>query len=945
MAPALPSGTVTFLFTDIEGSTKLLQHLGDTYATILGEHQALVRQAFAEHGGVEIDTAGDGFFVAFPTAPAAVAAAAAATRALAAHSWPQGVALLVRMGLHTGSPQLVGDRYVGLDVHRAARIAAAGHGGQILLSEATRGLAEHALPAGAALRDLGAHRLKDLQHAEHLYQLVLPDQPSDFPPLRSLDAHPHNLPVQPTPLLGREEVLAAVCARLQREEVRLVTVTGPAGIGKTRLALQVAAELINTFPDGIWFVRLSRLTDPALVVPTIAQTLGLFEAGSQPIAEALRARVADKHLLLVLDNFEQVVEAAGAMARLLESAPRLKLVVTSQMPLHLRGEREYPLVPLPLPDPAHMPPPDQLSQYAAVALFIERARDARPDFTATTANAPAIAEICARLDGLPLAIELAAARVKLLPPEALLGRLSSQLKLLTGGARDLEERQQTMRSAIAWTHDLLSPAEQMLFRRLAVCSGGCTLEAAEAICAAPEGTAPLELDPLDGLGSLIDKSLLQQREEGGEPRFGMFQVIREYALEQLEASGEADAASQAHFAYYLNLGDRFLQAEQSTWSTLEMQGWFARIGREHDNFRVALGWARKRAVEGRQSGGAGDRGAASALEAGLRLAGDLLWFWLTRGHLAEGRSWAETFLALDTTDPSETIAQPSEIAETDREALHVRARALHAVGLMARLQGDLDQARTALERSGALYRAIDDRWCISGNLANLGFIAETQDDLARATELYEESLAIGQAENGPLGGMDALTNLAALALTTGDLDLAQARSEEALSLSLQVGQFDDQASSLAVRALIACRRGQLERAAPSARKALELWWATGDVRRISEGLEVCAIVLTARGQAEGGREERAERAAQLLGAAAALRQRIGWRRQIGVPPREDVETAVAEAQETLGAERWATAYAAGQALLLEDAYVEALKVSFYSAILPDIVYTVANRRK
>ncbi len=580
-----------------------------------------------------------------------------------------------------------------------------------------------------------------------------------------------------------------------------------------------------------------------------------------------------------------------------------------------------------------------------MALFVARARDARPDFAVTAANAPAIAESCARLDGLPLAIELAAARVKLLPPEALLGRLSSRLKLLTGGARDLEERQQTMRSTIAWTHDLLSPKEQVLFRRLAVFSGGWTLDAAAAICIAPEGAEPPELDLLDGVGSLIDKSLVQQREEGGEPRFGMLGVIREYALERLAASGEADALSQAHLAYYLNLGDQFLQAENATWSTVEMQGWFDRIGREHDNFRVALGWARTRATEAQQLGEAGDPEATSALEAGLRLAGDLLWFWLTRGHLAEGREWAETLLALDAPDASDTGTHMGEIATADREALQVRARALHAVGLLARLQGNVDQARAALERSGALCRAIGDRRSMSGNLLNLGFVAETQGDPARATALYEESLAIAQAEFGPLGGMYVLTNLAALALTAGDLDLAQARSEEALTLSLQAGELDVQATSLAVRSLVACRRGQLERAAASARKAEELFWATGDVRRNSIGLEVCAIVLTSRGQAEGGRAERAERAARLLGAAAAERERIGMRRPMELPTREDVEAAVAEARATLGAERWAAAFAAGRALSPEEAFAEALKVGPYSAVLPDIAHTIVNRRK
>ena len=411
----LPKGTVTFLFTDIEGSTKLLQRLGADYARTLGEHQALLRAAWAAHGGAEIDTAGDGFFVAFPSAPQAVAAAADATRALAAHPWPTDAALRVRIGLHTGAPQLVGDHYVGIDVHHAARIMAAGHGGQILLSEATRTLCEHALPDGATLRALGARRLKDLREPEPLYQVALDGLPADFPPLRTLDSHPHNLPVEPTPLLGREDQLAALAALVRRDGVRLVTLTGPGGIGKTRLAVQVAAEVMEDFPDGVWLVRLSRLTDPGLVIPTIAQTLGLREQGSQSLAALLRAHVADKRLLLLLDNFEQVVGAAGEVAALLADGSGLKLLVTSRLPLRVRGERVQAAPPLPLPAAKRLPPLEQLTQYAAVALFIERAQAAQDTFTVTAANAPVIAQICAQLDGLPLAIELAAARVRVRP--------------------------------------------------------------------------------------------------------------------------------------------------------------------------------------------------------------------------------------------------------------------------------------------------------------------------------------------------------------------------------------------------------------------------------------------------------------------------------------------------------------------------------------------------
>jgi class 3 adenylate cyclase len=411
MPSDLPTGTVTFLFSDIEGSTQLLQRLGSDYARVLGEHQALLRAAFVAYGGVEVDTQGDAFFVAFPTAPAALAAAAQVTQALAAHAWLEGSAVRVRIGLHSGTPQLVGDHYVGLDVHRAARIAAAGHGGQVLLSEATYGLVEDELPDGVTLHDLGAHRFKDLQHAEHLHQLVLPGLPADFPPLKTLDARLNNLPVQPTPLLGREETLTAVCALLRREGTRLVTLTGPGGIGKTRFSIQVAAEVLDDFPDGAWFVRLSRLTDPGLVLPTVAQSLGVPEMGGQSIAATLRTHLRDKRLLLVLDNFEQVVAAAPRLVEWLAAAPQLHILVTSRAGLRVRGEHEYAVSPLALPaDHDHLPARDQLSRIAAVALFVARARAVHADFQLTEANAPAVAAICARLDGLPLAIELAAAQ-------------------------------------------------------------------------------------------------------------------------------------------------------------------------------------------------------------------------------------------------------------------------------------------------------------------------------------------------------------------------------------------------------------------------------------------------------------------------------------------------------------------------------------------------------
>src|SRR6266704_3003150 len=551
----VPKGTITLLFNDIEGSTLLLQQLGEQYSRVLAECRQLLRTAFQRFEGYEVDTQGDACFFAFARATDAVSAAVAAQRALASHAWPEGAAVRVRVGLHTGEPQPTADGYVGLDVHLAARLMSVGHGGQVLLSQTTRHLVEHTLPDGVSLRDLGEHRLKDLQQQSHLFQLVIAGLPDDFPPLLTLDIHPHNLPVQPTPLIGREREVAAVQQLLLREDVRLLTLTGPGGSGKTRLGLHVAAELSDHFTDGIYFVNLAPISDAELVVPTVAQTLGVKESSTQSMAEQLQAFLQAKLLLLVLDNFEQVVSAACILSDLLARCPDLKLLVTSRTVLHLAAEHEFAVPPLSLPDLNHLPDLVTLSQYEAVALFIARAQALKPEFQVSNTTAPAVAEICARLDGLPLAIELAAARIKLLPPPALLARLGQRLEVLTIGARDVPARQQTLRDTIAWSYQLLDAAEQ----RLSVFAGGCTLQAVEAIGAVFGDTTG---QVFERVASLIDKSMLQQTEEKGEePCLLMLETIREYGQVCLQASGEEEVIRHAHAAYYLRLSET---AEQET---------------------------------------------------------------------------------------------------------------------------------------------------------------------------------------------------------------------------------------------------------------------------------------------------------------------------------------------------------------------------------------------
>ena len=535
---APPSGTVTFLFTDIEGSTRMWEREARAMRSALARHDEILKEAIETNGGFVFKTIGDAFCAAFSNVSDALEAAISAQRALLAEEWDEESLIRVRMTLHAGAAEERGGDYFGPPLNRVARLLSVGHGGQTLLSLSAQELVRDQLPVDVELRDLGEHRLKDLARPERVFELLTPDLPADFPPLRTLESRPNNLPMQPTPLVGREREVEDIRGRLLAAEVRLLTLTGPGGTGKTRLALQAAADLLDEFEDGVFFVALATLTDPTLVASTVAQALDVRESGDQTLIEGVKDYLKDKRLLLVLDNFEQVLEAAPLAGELL-SAPRLKVLATSRIPLGVYGEHEYAVPPLSVPDPKRLPGLETLSQYEAVRLFIERARAAKADFAVTNENAPAVAEICARLDGLPLAIELAAARVKLLPPSAMLGRLGRRLKLLTGGARDLPERQRTLRGAIEWSHTLLDEGEKTLFARLAIFSGGRTLEAVETVCDA-EGDLPV--DAFEGVSSLLDKSLLRQ-EEGPEeePRFVMLETIHEYEREaRTERRGRGD---------------------------------------------------------------------------------------------------------------------------------------------------------------------------------------------------------------------------------------------------------------------------------------------------------------------------------------------------------------------------------------------------------------------
>jgi predicted ATPase/class 3 adenylate cyclase len=650
----LPTGTVTLLFTDIEGSTRLLQRAGDAYAGLLDQHRRLLAEAFRRHGGRIVDSAGDAFFVAFGSAKDAAAAAEDAQRALAAHQWPNGEELRVRIGLHTGEPQVVDGRYVGLDVHHAARVMAAGHGGQVIMAETTRALLDDA----THVRDLGEHRLKDLSRPQRLYQLELAGLSSAFPPLKTLDNRPTNLPVQPNALIGRERQLNEAGELLLREDLRVLTLTGPGGAGKTRLALQLAADAVDEFRDGVFFVSLAAICDWELVVPTVGRTLGLRERPGETMFETLADYLKDRQMLLVLDNFEQVLAAAPPVSGLSATAPGLRLLITSRTPLRLTAERTYAVPPLELPE--------------SVRLFTERAQAAAADFSARNGEGEAVEEICRRLDGLPLAIELAAPRVRTLPPQALLRRLDQRLKLLTGGAQDADERQRTLRATIEWSYELLPAAERVLFARLACCVGGCRLDAADWLC---DHDGALDgLDVLDGLDSLVEKSLLRRRiDADDEPRFWMLETIREYAFERLEAADGTDELRQLHASWYADAAEQ-LDAESRTADQSEV---FARVDDEYANFRAVIEFARER----------GDG------ELMLRLATALWGFWVTRGYASGGTRALEGALELSGRRPARALVGLCALKILSGSGDDLRAAAQEALEACEELGDDYSLAQ------------------------------------------------------------------------------------------------------------------------------------------------------------------------------------------------------------------------------------------------------------
>jgi predicted ATPase/class 3 adenylate cyclase len=937
-----PTGTVTFLYTDIEGSTRRWeQHPAEMKAAV-ERHDAILRRTIEAHGGVVFRTMGDAFCASFPIAPDALVSAIDAQRVLHDEPWSEVTGpIKVRMALHTGIGEVRDGDYVGPPLNRVARLVSAGHGGQVLVSRTTYDLVSDTLPPGATLRDMGEHRLKDLQHPEQIFELALPDLPADFPPLKTLDIRPNNLPVQRSPLVGREAELATVQRLLLRNDTGLLTLTGAGGIGKTRMALQVAAELIDKFQDGVFFVSLAHITDPTLVAPAIAQALNIKEDAGRSLTADLADYLSDKQLLLVLDNFEQVLKAVSVASALLAAAPRLKVLATSREVLHLKGEQEFNVPPLRMPDLTRLPAAQALSQYDAVALFIQLARLVRPDFQVTNETAPAIAEICYRLDGLPLAIELAAARIRLLTPQAMLARLASRLRLLTGGARDLPERQQTLRSTLQWSYDLLQPAEQQLFRRMTVFVGGCTLEAAEAVCgpgagnsSSPQPPAPSPLsDVLDLVASLVDKSLVRQEVDAdGEPRFVMMETIREYGTELLESTGsdEAELLRRAYAEYYLAIA-RASMAGILT-GTGDNSGrsqsmWLHQLTVEHDNLTAALDWAIAR------------RDAGMALD----FAGDLWWFWRTAGYHSEGVTKLREVLPLagDVADSAPTASRANVLLgisslawtagdfataasyaeqsaaifrELGEEWTWAYGYALVNVGASLGFAGNREAARAAVDEGIAALRSAGNKWALATGLFDQGMTASATGEYAEARTYLEEGRALSR-EVGNLFTLSQLSN------TLGDVlrilgEYAQARGpyEEALSLYRQLNLWNDIPATTHNLGYVALAEHDIQRARELFVEALNSQIAYKNALGISECLAGLAGVA--------GAEERPERAARLFGAADALREASGHTMWPAEKVDYDRNLAVARAQ--LDQPSWDAAYSAGRALTMEQAIEYAL---------------------
>jgi predicted ATPase/class 3 adenylate cyclase len=928
----LPQGTVTFLFTDIEGSTRLVQDLGPAYRDVLERHQSLLRDAFSR--GVEVGTEGDSFFVAFASATDAVAAAAAGQLALAAEAWPEGHPVRVRMGLHTGQANPGADGYVGYDVHRAARIAAAGHGGQVLLSESTHSLVRHDLPDGVTVRDLGPHRLKDLTTPERISQLVVGGLDDDFPALRTLDSSRTNLPAQLTSFVGRERELGELQALARAH--RLVTVIGTGGTGKTRLMLQASAELVGEQADGVWLVELAPISDPEMIVQAVARGLGIREDAGRPLMDTVVDFLRTKSLLILLDNCEHLIGTCAELAeQVLASSSGVSLVASSREALGVTGEHVYQVPSLELPDEqlelddhgGRGASFDKVRDAEAVRLFVERATAVLPSFTLTPADAPAVVEICRRLDGIPLAIELAAARVPLLSVQEIAMRLGDRFRLLTGGRRTALPRQQTLQALIDWSWDLLTEDERRLLRRLSVFAGGCTLEAASTVARLPDEAVPggdASLDTLDALGRLVGRSLVVV-DRGGSTRYHLLETIRQYARDRLVAADETTELRNRHLAFYLRLA---LDAEPKLLSP-DLAAWLVRLDADADNLRAAIDWAFEEDPA-----------------AGLRLCVALSSYWRARS-LAEGldhlRRAAELARQIRPPDPA-----------TDRERALLAARTLAAAANASWMAGSASIGLPWAREGLAIARQVDDAWTLGEALTAMAITTVFTGETKGVAEWSQE--AVGLAES--IGAWSSIAfieaGLSQWEVERGDEQAAAARLATATSAAERSGnplaiaftavsrgrvdgfggrladarrwfakaidgysQVDDSGLVLVARSDLAHAlrlNGAIDEAVAIYRETLHGWQHAGNRGAIGNQLESVAFVAVTRGDHV--------LAARLLGAAEVTREAA----EAPMLPyeRAEYQAAVTAVREHLDGPTFESAWADGRRLSTDEAVAVAL---------------------
>lgn len=911
----VPTGTVTFLFTDIEGSTNLAQQFPDAMPALLARHHAILRQAIQAHQGIVYKTIGDAFCAAFPTANLALQAAVGAQRALQHEAWSPAP-IKVRMGLHSGpaQPELEGERlvdYTGyLTLTLAQRVMSAAYGSQVLLSNSTAELVHYILPLDVSLRDMGEHRLKGLTNLERIWQVTAPDLISDFPPLHTAVSIPNNLPTQLTSFIGREKEIKEIKQALSGS--RLVTLTAMGGAGKTRLSLQVAAGMIDEFKHGVWFVELASLTDPALVPQTVAAVLGLREGPGQPLLTVLADYLHAKTALIILDNCEHLIEGCARFAEtILHAAPMVRILASSHEPLGIGGEATYRVPALAAPDPNHVPPPAVLTQYDAVQLFIERARAVMPSFEVNGANAAAVARLCYHLDGIPLAIELAAARVRGLKVEQIAQRLDDRFRLLTGGSRTALPRQQTLRALIDWSYDLLSEQERTLFCRLSVFEGGWAIKAAESVCA----NDPIEPSQvLELLLRLIDKSLILIDEQGEESRYHMLETLREYAMARLVTSGEANALRRHHAQYYLELMEQTLPYQFNRFPV----EWMIRLTTEYDNLRGALEWCKTGAADSDWM---------------LRFVWSGLWFWFLGGHLTEGYAWCVEAVtrtaAMASTvsrgrallsagglaftlgkyvEGSEYLRQSVAIAREHGER-QLLAPALSYYGMVLTGLGDYTTGSKAISEALELARTLHNDWRLVFTLMMLGNNRIVSQGIEAARPTFEESLQLARTVGDPWLLSQAVYTLAVAASLIGDSATARPLFDESISLMRKVGDRWGLTYSLVGLSSEYLRGGLIHEAELLLSESMAL------AREIASTTGTAIVLMGYAGLAAA--RSNPTRAAQLIGAAdgiMAAGSAHWW-------PTEQIthDSIVKTIRTLLDNADWDAAYAEGRGLTIEQA--------------------------